>query len=135
MTNLIYTLLQIVHNFGAAAVVGSPIFVYWLARENHAIQRRLAWLIVLGATTQIGSGIGFGLTSYFLKGHLPELEGVAFIALLVKLFCVVSSPALMLRYVLYARQTPPRQQRQAWLAAMLLGSTAFTAAAFLRWYL
>jgi len=115
--------------------MASPIFAYWLAREQPAIQRRLAWLIVFGAIAQVGSGLGFGLTSYLLKGHLPEVEGVAYVALLVKVFCVVASPTIMLRYVLAARTTPTWRQNFAWLAATLLGSTAFTAAAFLRWYL
>ena len=122
------------HNFGAAAVVSGPIFVCWLGRDNYTIQRRLAWLVVFGAMAQIGSGIGFGFVSYFFKGHLPELEGVALIALLIKLFCVVSSPALMLRYVLAAR-SGSRRQNNIWLATLALGSTALTAAAFLRWYL
>lgn len=134
MTNLIYALLQIVHNFGAAAVVSGPLFVYWLGRDNYVIQRRLAWLVIFGAMAQISSGIGFGLVSYFFKGHLPELEGVALIALLIKLFCVVSSPALILRYVL-AAQAGSQRQNNAWLTALALGSTALTAAAFLRWYL
>lgn len=135
MTNLIYALLQVVHNFGAAAVVGGPIAAYWLARGNYPLQRRLAWLVVCGAIVQIGSGIGFGLTSYFLKGHVPELEGVALIALVVKIFCVISSFAVMLGYVIFAKQSTLYRQRNAWFSAAMLGSIAFSAAAFLRWYL
>jgi hypothetical protein len=135
MTDLVYALLQVSHNFGAAAVVASPIFASWLGREQPTIQRRLAWLVVFGAMIQVGSGIGFGLTSYLLKGHLPEIEGVAYGALLVKVFCVIASPAIVLRFVLNATKDETRKQRCAWLSALILGSTAFTAAAFLRWYL
>ena len=135
MTNLIYTLLQIVHNFGAAAVVGGPALVYWLGRDNDAIQRRMAWLVVSGATAQLASGVGFGLASHFIKGQLPELEGVALIALVVKIICVTSSLVLMLRHLFRAEGVVSRPHRSVWLATLALGSIALAAAAFLRWYL
>lgn len=135
MTSFIYTLLQIVHNFGAAMVVGSPAVGYWLGRGDTTLPRRLAWLTVVGAVAQMGSGIGFGLASRFIKGQLPEIEGVALVALLVKLFCVAAIVALMLRYVLTAASGEMPRQRRMWLATLILGTIALAAAAFLRWYL
>lgn len=135
MTNFIYTLLQIVHNFGAAMVVGSPAVGYWLGRGDTSIQRRLAWLTVVGAVVQIGSGIGFGLASQFIKGQLPEIEGVALVALLVKLFCVAAIVFLMLRYVITTASGEMPRQRRIWLVTLILGGVALAAAAFLRWYL
>jgi len=135
VTELIYALLQVIHNFGAAAVVASPIFAYWFAREHAIMQRRLGWLVVVGAVAQVSSGLGFGLTSYMLKGHLPEIEGVAYFALIIKIICVIASPAIIFRYVLGSGNDQERWPRKAWLAALVFGSTAFAAAAFLRWYL
>lgn len=136
MTNFIYTLLQIVHNFGAAMVVGSPAVGYWLLGQGDTtLQRRLAWLTVAGAVAQVGSGIGFGLASQFVKGQLPEIEGVAFVALLVKLFCVAAIVVLMLRYVLTTASGEMPRQRRMWLVTLILGGVALAAAAFLRWYL
>src|SRR2546428_13403498 len=81
MLNLVYTGVQILHNFGAVAVVGSPAMAWGFARDNLAAQGRLAWLLVIGWAAQGASGVGFGMTSYFLKGQLPEMSGVALIAL------------------------------------------------------
>jgi hypothetical protein len=135
VTNLIYTLLQIAHNFGAAVVVGGPACAYWLGRDNYALQRRMAWLVVFGAAAQLASGIGFGLASQFIKGELPELEGVALIALIIKIICVTASLALMLRYLFSATTTEPRRRARVWLVTFVLGSSALAAAACLRWYL
>lgn len=99
------------------------------------MQRRLGWLVVVGAVAQVSSGLGFGLTSYMLKGHLPEIEGVAYFALMIKIICVIASPAIIFRYVLGAGNNQERWPRKAWLAALVFGSTALAAAAFLRWYL
>ena len=75
MLNLVYTGVQILHNFGAVAVVGSPAVAWWFARDNLAAQCRLAWILVIGWAAQGVSGAGFGMTSYFLKGQLPEISG------------------------------------------------------------
>src|SRR3989442_13037498 len=63
MLNLVYTGVQILHNFGAVAVVGSPAMAWWFARDNLAAHGRLAWLLVLGWAAQGALGAGFGLTS------------------------------------------------------------------------
>ncbi len=99
MLNLVYTIVQILHNFGAVAVVGSPAVAWWFARDNHAAQGRLAWLLVIGWAAQGASGAGFGMTSYFLKGQLPEISGVALIALLAKMVCVTCGFAMGILYL------------------------------------
>jgi hypothetical protein len=64
MENFIYTLVQLVHNFGAVAVVGSPAAPLCLSREDQFARHELAWLMVLGWLAQGASGIGFALTRY-----------------------------------------------------------------------
>jgi hypothetical protein len=84
MENLIYTWVQIVHNFGAVAVIGSPAAALSLSRQNQIVRYKLAWLMLLGWLAQGASGIGFALTSYTMKGALPEVTGIALGALILK---------------------------------------------------
>src|SRR5206468_10799244 len=84
MENFIYTLVQLVHNFGAVAVAGSPVVALWFGRENKIALHKLTWLMALGWVAQGASGIGFAVTSFTMKGALPEVEGVALTALALK---------------------------------------------------
>ena len=54
--NLNYAMVQLVHNFGAAAVVGLPILALYPATQAAAVQRRFAWLVGLGWAIQAASG-------------------------------------------------------------------------------
>ena len=135
MPNLVYTSVQILHNFGAVAVVGSPAAAWWFARDNHAAQGRLAWLLVIGWAAQGASGAGFGMTSYFLKGQLPEISGVALIALFAKIICVTCGVALGILYLKTATRWSVAGRMRGWLGMLALAGIALTAAAFLRWFL
>src|SRR5690349_18769991 len=85
MTDLVYALLQLLHNLGAAAVVGVPLVA--LTRESCGVppSRRLAALLVAAWIVPAATGVGFGIASLRLKGQLPEIEGVALAALAVKI--------------------------------------------------
>ena len=100
MQDFVYACIQLIHNVGATAVVGSPAVAWWLSASDSAegattnrtvwsqsIQHKLAWLTIFAWLTQIASGAGFGATTYFLKHELPDLTGVGFIALLIKISC------------------------------------------------
>jgi hypothetical protein len=55
MENLLYTWVQILHNFGAVAVVGSPAVGWWLERKNIATYRlALVALLIKVSSTAIG---------------------------------------------------------------------------------
>ena len=84
MTNLVFSVVQLAHNLGAVAVVGGPAAVLY-GRIHDQTKRRLMWLILCAWLLQVISGMAFGLTSYYLKGQLPEVEGIAFLALSIKL--------------------------------------------------
>ncbi len=135
MLNLVYTSVQILHNFGAVAVVGSPAAAWWFARDDHAAQGRLAWLLVIGWAAQGASGAGFGMTSYFLKGQLPEISGVALIALLAKMVCVTFGFAVGILYLKTASRWSVATRLKVWQGMLALAGIALTAAAFLRWFL
>src|SRR3989442_4998000 len=74
MLNLVYTGVQILHNFGAVAVVGSPAIALWFARDNSAAQCRLALLLVIGWAAQGASGGRVGMTNYFLQSQHPAIS-------------------------------------------------------------
>ena len=135
MLSLVYTAVQILHNFGAVAVVGSPGVAWWFARDNPAAQCRLAWLLIIGWAAQGASGAGFGLTSYFLKGQLPEISGVALIALLTKMVCVTCGFAVGVAYLKTASRWSAPTRLKVWQGMLVLAGIALTAAAFLRWFL
>src|SRR2546426_8373525 len=132
MLNLVYTGVQILHNFGAVAVVGSPAMAWWFARDNLAAQGRLAWLLVVGWAAQGASGAGFGMTSYFLKGQLPEISGVALIALLAKMVCVTCGFAVGILYLKTASQWSIATRLKVWQGMLALAGKRLTAGGFFR---
>ncbi|MGI0028276.1 MAG: hypothetical protein ACREAQ_01010 [Nitrososphaera sp.] len=86
--NLCYALVQVVHNFGAAAVMGgSVVMVSWLPEAHR--QRQIARLVLAGWLTQALSGVGFGAVSLYYYGQLPDIHGVALAALWVKVGCAL----------------------------------------------
>jgi hypothetical protein len=84
LENLDYTLVQVVHNFGAAAIVGGSVFALYPATQVVAVQRKLAWLVGAGWAIQALSGMGFAAVSYYFYGKLPDIHGIALAALLNK---------------------------------------------------
>lgn len=132
--NLNYAIVQLVHNFGAAAVVGFAIFALYPAAQPAPVQRRFAWLVGLSWVVQVISGMGFGAVSYYYYEKLPDLSGVAFAALLIKIFCAAGGFILAMLYVRRAGAWTKEQRHAAWKFLGTLGVTALAAAAFLRWF-
>lgn len=131
--NLGYALTQVVHNFGATAVVGGAAAALWLAqRPEH--ERAMAWLVLTGWAAQTASGAAFGAISFYYYGQFPDLSAVAAAALAVKVACAVSGFALAALYLLQAAKRPASWRHGTWLILAGLAATALTAAAFLRWF-
>lgn len=123
MQNLTYALIQIIHNLGAATIVGLSATALWQP------QRRLAgWVAAIWALQGM-SGLMFGITTYFYEGHLPDIHGIAVDALIIKITCVILGFVLSL--LLYAKQG---WGAQLWRILFALGVVALSAAAFLRWF-
>lgn len=131
--NLAYALVQVVHNFGAAAVLGGALFALWpTARLEYG--RTFAWLVLLAWAVQIGSGALFGVTSLYYYGATPDLSRIAQAALAVKVAAAVSGCALAAAYLLRARTWTRAGARRGFVGLAALATVALTAAAFLRWF-
>jgi hypothetical protein len=131
--NLAYALTQVVHNFGAAAVLGGAVFALWPAfrLENG---RSFAWLILVAWGAQIASGGLFGLTSLYYYGETPDLSRIAMAALAVKVAAAAAGFLLAAFYLIRGREWDRASVKRTFLSLAALGATALTAAAFLRWF-
>ena len=132
--NLNYAIVQLAHNFGAAAVVGFAIFALYPTAQPVPVQRRFAAFAGLGWAVQVLSGVGFGTVSYYYYEKFPDLSGVAFAALLIKIFCAAGGLAIAILFLRRATGWTDGQRRTAWKLLGALGVTALAAAAFLRWF-
>ena len=132
--NLAYALVQLVHNFGAVAVVGGAVAARWLARDAPATQSRLAWLVLGGWLAQAASGAGFGAISYHFYGQFPDIHAIARVALMVKLACAAGGVLLAAGYLRRAADWLPARRGAVWNMLLALGVTALASAAFLRWF-
>jgi len=133
VSDLSYALVQVAHNLGAAAVVAPAVGALWLAPEA-GTRRRLAWVSTGAWTLQGATGAGFAAVSWFGKGALPEVAGVALWALGIKVACTAlgfaSGVALLRR-----RAATAAALAWPWRASLAAGLGALLGAAFLRWYL
>jgi len=133
MQNLIYALIQVIHNFGAVTVVGTAASALWLVRGNAAVQNRLALLAAVAWAIQFASGLLFGITTYYFDHHLPDIHGIAVDALLVKVSCAIAGFVLAVAYVRLNSGWTLTRQLLAWRILLVLGVIALPSAAFLRW--
>ncbi|MFZ1548423.1 MAG: hypothetical protein WAT12_15245 [Candidatus Nitrotoga sp.] len=133
MENLSYAVVQVVHNFGAVAVVGGAAFALY-SGVTAALHHKLAWLVGLGWAAQAISGMGFAAVSYHYYDKLPDIHGIAMAALLIKMLCVVFGVGIVIVYLHYSATFTIKRRHLAWLLLVALGLTALTAAAFLRWF-
>lgn len=134
LQNLAYALVQVAHNFGAAAVVGAATAALWPARPPPAARRRLAWLVLAGWTVQGLSGAGFGTVSYINYGAFPDLHGIAVAALLVKVTCATTGFGLAVATLRWGENWQEARGDAVWAGLIAVAVTALAAAAFLRWF-
>jgi hypothetical protein len=132
--NLAYALSQLLHNFGAVAVVGGAAFALWTSAMPPARELRLVRLVATGWAIQIASGGAFGAVSYFYYGRLPDIHGVAVAALSIKIACAAAGLTLALAFHSRAARWSAAVRTGSWRALAALGATALAAAAFLRWF-
>lgn len=131
--NLAYALTQVVHNFGAAAVAGVPLFALW-PRFRFEDARVFCALVLAGWLAQIGSGATFGVISLYQYGQLPDLSVVATTALSVKIAAALGGTVLAGVYLILGRQWKRPAVHRTFVTLSVLGVAALTAAAFLRWF-
>ena len=131
--NLAYALIQVVHNFGAAAVLGGAVFALWPASRLDT-GRAFGALILVAWAVQIASGGLFGLTSLAYYGETPDLSHIAMAALIVKVAAALSGFLLAATYLLRGSTWTRAGIRRTFLSLAALATLALTAAAFLRWF-
>lgn len=128
--NFFYTLAQLIHNFGAVAVVATPICA--LAFNGIVSQRKLVWIVLLGWGLQAVSGASFGAISYYYYGKFPDINDIAMIALGIKMVCTAFG------FILSAAQLfvnlSVQTSRRIWTILSGLGILALGSAAVLRWF-
>jgi hypothetical protein len=132
--NLIYALIQVIHNFGAVTVVGTAASALWLVRGNAAVQHRLALLLAMAWAVQAASGSLFGITTFYFEGHLPDIHGIAVDALLIKIICALVGFIVAVTYVKLHSGWAPNKQLLVWRLSFAIGVVALGSAAFLRWF-
>lgn len=134
LQDLGYAIVQVAHNFGAVAVVGGAVSGLYAKAQPAPLLRKLAWLTGIGWATQALSGMGFGAISYYYYGQFPDIHGIAIAALILKMLCAATGFITAVLYLCYAGKWTDRRQHTAWQLLAVLGATALTAAAFLRWF-
>jgi len=134
LQNLAYAAIQVVHNFGAVAVVGSAAFALWAGQGAAGLRRTLAWVMLVGWGAQAASGGAFGGVSWLYYGRFPDIHGIAVAALLLKMACAATGFMLAAVYLYRGTGWSDRAQLRAWHALATLAVVALTAAAFLRWF-
>lgn len=97
--NLAYAIAQVVHNYGAAALVGASVFWLWpLPRQEYA--RVFAAILLAAWCAQIASGIAFGATSLYFYGATPDLGAIALAALVIKIVSAAAGSLFVAWYLL-----------------------------------
>lgn len=134
MENLAYALVQLVHNFGAAAVTGGAIAAWWPSPQPAHAQRRLAWLVATAWIAQAASGALFGVVSFAWYGQFPDIAPLARVALAVKVLCAFGGIVLVTALLSRGRHWTETARLRAWRALAGFGVVALAAAAFLRWF-
>ena len=132
--NLAYAVIQVVHNFGAVAVVGSAVYALWPGPWQAEMRKPLAWVMLAGWAAQAASGGAFGGVSWLYYGRFPDIHGIAVAALLIKMACAAAGFILAAAYLYSGIAWSERAQQATWHALATLAATALTAAAFLRWF-
>jgi hypothetical protein len=130
--NLAYSVVQVLHNFGAVATVGGSLAAAVSTKANS--RRKLAWLSLAGWGTQAVSGAAFGIVSFLFYRRLPDIAGVAMVALLVKILCVATGFLLMAAYLFWRSSWAEERRGVVWYSSAMLSVIALSAAAILRWF-
>lgn len=130
--NLSYSVIQVVHNFGAVATVGGSV-IAWRSRDN-VTRRRLAHVVLSGWVTQTVSGASFGMVTYHYYQQLPDVSGIAADALGIKMVCATLGILMLTIYLWQSHGWTDQGKNKAWISSSVLAITAISAAAFLRWF-
>ena len=99
LENISYALTQVIHNFGALAVVGGALVALKAKPDQLQLKKRMAWLVLIAWGAQGASGLIFGGISLLFYGETPDLHAVAQGALGLKMLCAASGFTLAALYL------------------------------------
>lgn len=127
--HLVYSLIQITHNFGGALALGAPLF--WLLYNPPAEKQRLALKLLAFVWTLQGiTGALFIVASLQLYGALPELTKIGLVAIGMKIAFV--TVAVIITFSLLIRKDDCISPA-IWMVLTTLGAIGMVAAGILRW--
>jgi len=132
LQNLLYAIVQAVHNFGAVAVVGGGLG--GLILKDAVARKKLAWLALAGWVTQAASGATFGAVTVHFSHKFPDIGDIAWTALYIKMACAAAGFVLLAIYLFWGANWPEGKRNAVWVASTVFAFTALSAAAVLRWY-
>jgi hypothetical protein len=69
-----------------------------------------------------------------MRGQFPDIHAIARSALLIKLACAASGALLAAIYLRRAVDWPPARRATVWTLLLIVGVTALSSAAILRWF-
>lgn len=130
MLDTVYAVIQTVHNLGASITFAASGYAVLGYRPER--RRILVFWLTSGWLVQLVTGFSFGLASHYLRGGIPDINGVSLIALMIKIICAAVGLLLglwALRFSDSPRLVP------LFKIEWVLSVTALGAAAFLRWFL
>jgi hypothetical protein len=130
--NLAYTVVQVLHNFGAVAAVGGSLA--GSVSTSADLRKRLAWIALGGWVTQAASGAGLGTVSFFFSHQFPDIAGAAVVALSTKILCAVAGFSLLVAYLRWGANWKEDARNMTWFSTSVLSVIALSAAAVLRWF-
>jgi hypothetical protein len=130
--NLTYAVIQVVHNFGAAATVGGSLAA--IKFRGVDTRKTMARLVLGGWAAQAVSGAAFGGVSYYFYHRFPDISGIAVDALVIKMLCVAIGFLLLAAYLFRSDNWSVARINGAWIASSSLAVIALSSAAFLRWF-
>jgi hypothetical protein len=130
--NLAYSIIQVAHNFGAAAAVGGTFAGIKL--KDAGVRKKLAWLAAAGLAVQGASGAAFGAVSHYFYHAFPDISGIALTALGIKMACAAAGFFALTAMLVARTNWSPTLTDRVWTATFALTATALAAAAVLRWF-
>ncbi|MCK9532188.1 MAG: hypothetical protein M0R77_16745 [Gammaproteobacteria bacterium] len=130
--NLAYALVQVLHNLGAALVLGAALAALWPGHLGDT--RGLARLQTGAWALQALTGAGLGAVSFYFYGRFPEITVLARIALGMEIAAAFFGVGLGVFYLRTFATWAEAGRRRAWRIQAALAAIALTAAAFLRWF-
>jgi hypothetical protein len=126
---LSYTLIQAVHNIGAALTLALALLLIGQICIS-ADTKKVLWALLLAWGLQGFTGICFGLSSLYFYGEFPDIHNLAIAAMGVKVGSVAAM-TLLLAFLIYKKEWDLSARNKTVFVSLSI--IALVAASVLRW--